>query len=141
MEKLSERDQSQLRSSVILTNLAQIVSELVQNALDAQASHIDVGVDPADWSCWVRDNGSGMSRSDIKHLGTGTKGRYGTLGRTSDRTGNHGINGSSAGPTVTSKKYLPDALQGEATETFGFRGEGELCFKAHQDTLMTILMR
>ncbi|KAG8890486.1 DNA mismatch repair protein [Tulasnella sp. 332] len=100
MEKLSERDQSQLRSSVILTNLAQIVSELVQNALDAQAKQIDIGVDPTDWSCWVRDSGNGMSRSDIKHLGTGTMGRY-----------------------VTSKKYLSDALHDGAIDTFGFRGE------------------
>lgn len=77
MHSLSERDQSQLRSTVILTDLSTIVSELVQNALDANASHIDVGVDPTDWSCWVRDDGTGMTRSDIKHLGTGAKSRYG----------------------------------------------------------------
>lgn len=76
-QTLPEKDQSILRSTQILTTLAQIVSELLQNSIDAAPSHIDVGVDPNEWACWVRDDGIGMGRSDIRHLGSGSKGRYG----------------------------------------------------------------
>ncbi|KIO30923.1 hypothetical protein M407DRAFT_20045 [Tulasnella calospora MUT 4182] len=76
MQTLPEPDQARLRSSQILTGLHRIVSELVQNALDAQASHIDVGVDPAQWTCWVRDDGTGMTRDCMSMLGKGSAGRY-----------------------------------------------------------------
>lgn len=76
MQTLGEADQSRIRSSQILTSLAQIVSELVQNSLDAGASQIDVGVDVGQWSCWVRDDGTGINREYMKELGLGIMGRY-----------------------------------------------------------------
>ncbi|KAJ6610407.1 histidine kinase-like ATPase, partial [Mycena sp. CBHHK59/15] len=88
-----------LRSTQILTSLAQIVSELLQNALDAGARQIDIGVDCETWSCWVRDDGAGMSRDGMDILARGLEdGRYGT-----------------------SKAYAPDSL--DDLSTFGFRGE------------------
>ncbi|KAI0700587.1 hypothetical protein BC835DRAFT_1411934 [Cytidiella melzeri] len=96
LTRLPSATQSKLRSTQILVSLSQVVSELVQNALDAEASQVEVGVDCEDWSCWVRDNGVGMTKSDLtafEHAG-----RYGT-----------------------SKAYSSESL-GEVS-TFGFRGE------------------
>ncbi|KAJ7734007.1 hypothetical protein DFH07DRAFT_130235 [Mycena maculata] len=90
---------TKLRSTQILTSLSQIVSELLQNSLDAGARQIDIGVDCEEWICWVRDDGSGMSKGGMDILGKGLEaGRYGT-----------------------SKAYAPDSL--DDLSTFGFRGE------------------
>ncbi|KAJ3528608.1 hypothetical protein NM688_g7975 [Phlebia brevispora] len=88
--------QSRLRSSQILTSLPQVVSELVQNSLDAGASRVEVGVDCEEWLCWVQDDGRGMSKSDLTDL-------------------------VSVGRYSTSKAYSPASL--EEVTTFGFRGE------------------
>ena len=69
---LSQPTRARLRSSQILTTFAQIISELVQNSLDAGAKHVDVGVDAEGWECWVRDDGYGISRADLGKL----EGRY-----------------------------------------------------------------
>jgi DNA mismatch repair protein MLH3 len=66
--------QARLRSTQILTSLQQIISELVQNALDANASAIDIGLDCAEWNVWVRDNGAGISKDGLESLAEG--GRY-----------------------------------------------------------------
>ncbi|KAJ7437820.1 hypothetical protein B0H11DRAFT_1753330, partial [Mycena galericulata] len=90
---------SKLRSTQILTSLSQIVSELLQNSLDAGARQIDIGVDCEEWTCWVRDDGSGMSKDGMDIIARGLEaGRYGT-----------------------SKAYAPDSL--DDLSTFGFRGE------------------
>lgn len=60
--------QARLRSSQILTSLPQLVSELAQNSLDAGARRIEVGVDCDEWACWVRDDGCGMSKTDLDAL-------------------------------------------------------------------------
>ena len=57
-------------STQLLTALPQIVSELVQNSLDAKATQIDVGVDYDAWSCWVRDNGAGIPKQHLAVMGT-----------------------------------------------------------------------
>ncbi|KAJ7129319.1 hypothetical protein C8R44DRAFT_776507 [Mycena epipterygia] len=99
IEPLPPPTRAKLRSTQILTSLSQIVSELLQNSLDAGASHIDIGVDCEEWTCWVRDDGSGMSKDGMDILGKGLEaGRYGT-----------------------SKAYAPDSL--DELSTFGFRGE------------------
>ncbi|KAI0677319.1 hypothetical protein C8Q78DRAFT_1065895 [Trametes maxima] len=91
--------QSKLRSTQILTSLPQVVSELIQNSLDAGARHIDITVDPEDWQCCVRDDGAGMSRDGLSVLAAGSEaGRYGT-----------------------SKAYASASL--DEVTTFGFRGE------------------
>ncbi len=78
IEALPVATQNRLRSTQILTSLPQVVSELLQNALDAGARHVDIGVDRDDWSCWVRDDGHGISKDNMFLLGQGSEqGRYG----------------------------------------------------------------
>ncbi|KAJ3975254.1 hypothetical protein EV361DRAFT_889995 [Lentinula raphanica] len=96
IDRLNASTQTKLRSTQILTSLPQIVSELFQNSLDAGAKHIEIGVNCAEWSCWVTDNGSGMSKDSLNLLGT--EARY-----------------------QTSKAYNSDSLN--YLSTFGFRGE------------------
>ncbi|KAJ6466703.1 hypothetical protein C8R47DRAFT_1179968 [Mycena vitilis] len=99
IEPLPDATRTKLRSTQILTSLAQIVSELLQNSLDAGARQIDIGIDCEEWTCWVRDDGSGLSKDGMDILGTGLEaGRYGT-----------------------SKAYAPESL--DDLSTFGFRGE------------------
>src|ERR1700761_6460406 len=77
LHTLAEPVRTRLRSSQILTSLPQVVSELVQNALDASASHIDVGVDCQEWECWVKDDGHGISKSGLELLSESCEaGRY-----------------------------------------------------------------
>ncbi|KAF4619993.1 hypothetical protein D9613_005289 [Agrocybe pediades] len=91
--------QTRLRSTQILTSLVQIVSELLQNALDAQATHVEIGVDCQEWSCWVTDNGRGIPKEELELLAqVGGNGRYNT-----------------------SKTYESSATS--LSSTFGFRGE------------------
>ena len=117
LERLSEATQTRLRSTQILTSLPQLVSELVQNSLDAGARHVDVGVNCEEYGCWVRDDGCGMGRQDLDALAAGGGGeRYGAW-----LCG--GCEGNAEGRvTVSSKVYAPDQIGEQAT--FGFRGEG-----------------
>lgn len=75
IEHLPLTTQSKLRSAQILTTLSQIVSELVQNSLDANARHIDIGVNCEEWECWVRDDGIGISRDGLTSLSSGLEER------------------------------------------------------------------
>ena len=68
IQRLSQQTRSNLRSTQILTSLAQVVAELVQNSLDAEAQHVDVGVNCEEWSCWVIDDGIGMNEDDLSKL-------------------------------------------------------------------------
>ncbi|KAI0638404.1 hypothetical protein C8Q77DRAFT_1276186 [Trametes polyzona] len=96
---LPSSTQSRLRSTQILTSLPQLVSELIQNALDAGARTVDVSLDPEEWECSVRDDGHGIPRDGLAILTGGPQdGRYGT-----------------------SKAYSPASL--DDVSTFGFRGE------------------
>ena len=76
INQLPKTTQSKLRSTQLIVSLPHLVSELVQNALDAGAAEVNVGVDCEDWSCWVRDDGRGMSKQDLAALEK--TGRYGT---------------------------------------------------------------
>ncbi|KAG6861552.1 hypothetical protein C0995_014848 [Termitomyces sp. Mi166 len=99
IEKLDAPTRVKLRSSQILTSLPQIISELVQNSIDAGATAIDIGIDCEEWVCWVKDNGIGITRDGLFLLASGSEeGRYGS-----------------------SKTYELDGLI--AVSTFGFRGE------------------
>lgn len=78
LQSLDVPTRSKLRSTQILASLPQIISELVQNALDAGASQIDIGINVEEWSCWVRDDGSGIQKEDLGALAGGFEGgRYG----------------------------------------------------------------
>ena len=77
IERLVPSTQAKLRSTQILTSLPQIVSELVQNSLDAKPSQIHVGLDCKEWTCWVQDDGHGISKEGLEKLGQGEDGgRY-----------------------------------------------------------------
>ncbi|KAG2155051.1 uncharacterized protein EDB93DRAFT_1130961 [Suillus bovinus] len=108
LNQLSVETRAKLRSTQLLTSLPQVVSELLQNSLDAGASQVDIGIDCEEWSCWVRDNGAGISKAGLTTIGRGSEeGRYNT-----------------------SKAYTPASL--DFVSTFGFRGEAlssmaELC--------------
>ena len=114
LERLPEETRSKLRSTLILTSLPQIVSELMQNALDANASHIDIGIDYKEWMCWVRDNGEGINKDGLERLGEGSRYCWSPI----------------PAPTIvnfrfadTSKEHTPGLTN--SASTFGFRGEGE----------------
>ncbi|KAI5116357.1 hypothetical protein M0805_003808, partial [Coniferiporia weirii] len=99
VERLDDATRSKIRSTQILTSLPQIISELVQNSLDAGAKNIDVGIDYDDWMCWVRDDGSGVNKDGLAFIAQGMKG----------------------GRYSSSKAYSTLSL--ELVNTFGFRGE------------------
>ena len=81
IERLAPSTQTKLRSTQILTSLPQFVSELIQNSLDANASQIHVGLDCKEWTCWVQDDGFGISKEDLESLGQGDDGgRYSKSG-------------------------------------------------------------
>jgi signal transduction histidine kinase len=81
IERLAPSTQTKLRSTQILTSLPQIVSELIQNSLDANPSQIHVGLDCKEWTCWVQDDGFGISKEDLESLGQGEDGgRYSKSG-------------------------------------------------------------
>ncbi|KLO15914.1 hypothetical protein SCHPADRAFT_938373 [Schizopora paradoxa] len=99
IQELDIQTRSKIRSTQILASLPQVISELVQNSLDAGASQVDIGVNYEEWSCWVRDDGSGFRKDDLCALAGGFEvGRY-----------------------TTSKAYNPTSL--DEVSTFGFRGE------------------
>lgn len=78
LSRLSAPTRVKLRSTQLLSSLPQIVSELLQNSLDAGAQHVDIGVDCEEWNCWVRDDGHGISKEGLTILGKGSEeGRYG----------------------------------------------------------------
>jgi hypothetical protein len=77
IERLPASTQAKLRSTQLLTSVLQIVSELVQNSLDANATRVDVGLDCKEWMCWVRDDGQGINKAGLENLGLGEEGgRY-----------------------------------------------------------------
>lgn len=77
LKLLSVETRAKLRSLQLLTSLPQIVSELLQNSLDAGASQINIGINCEEWSCWVRDDGAGFSKGDLTTISKGSEeGRY-----------------------------------------------------------------
>ena len=60
--------------------MAQVLAELVQNSIDAQATSITARVDTLTWSVSVSDNGMGISFEDFHEVGT----RYSTSKCSSD---------------------------------------------------------
>ncbi|GBF86348.1 DNA mismatch repair protein MutL [Aphanothece sacrum FPU3] len=78
----------------VIDSLAAVVRELIENALDAQATRITIALFPEIWRVTVTDNGQGMALSDLRNC---------------------------AKPHTTSKiKHLDDL--GKIT-SLGFRGE------------------
>lgn len=51
----------------VIDSLAAVVRELAENALDAGATRVVIGVDPDRWQIRVADNGAGMDFEDLMH--------------------------------------------------------------------------
>jgi DNA mismatch repair protein MLH3 len=71
VDVLSLPTQAKLRSTQILPSLPQLVSELLQNALDAGAKNVDIGLDAQEWMCWVKDDGHGIARDVLSAMAQG----------------------------------------------------------------------
>ncbi|GFZ45397.1 hypothetical protein JCM24511_03123 [Saitozyma sp. JCM 24511] len=93
---LSRPTSARLRSSLVIPTFPQVLSELVQNSLDAGAERIDCWLDvtPGNQSLRVEDDGRGISREGLRTIGE----RY-----------------------VTSKERNDESLA--PLGTYGFRGE------------------
>ncbi|KAI7868281.1 hypothetical protein BDF14DRAFT_1794962 [Spinellus fusiger] len=97
MANVSVLDKSviyQLRSSVVMTTLQQCLIELIHNALDANATTIEAGIDMNSYIVQVSDNGTGILPESISHI---------------------------AKQHMTSKCHTLSDLH--TLKTFGFRGE------------------
>ncbi len=70
---------SLLRSTVTITSIADVLTELVQNALDAEARQVDCWLSLERWSVRVQDDGHGIRLGDLRLLGE----RYGERSRLS----------------------------------------------------------
>ncbi len=63
--RLSKEQTDLLRSSIIITNLSDAISELIKNAIDARSSKIDVLLNLSTGSVTVSDDGTGISPADV----------------------------------------------------------------------------
>ena len=60
---------AQIKSSVLITSLNDVVLDLAKNALDANATKIDVTVNFAHGGCVVEDDGDGIRREEFQETG------------------------------------------------------------------------
>jgi DNA mismatch repair protein MLH3 len=60
---------AQIKSSVVITSLNNVITGLITNSLDAQATRIHISVDYSRGNCSVEDNGSGISPSEFGDSG------------------------------------------------------------------------
>lgn len=66
---LSEADISQLQSSRTITTLKEVVAGLLSNALEAEATNIQITWDHAKGDCIVEDNGIGIALEEFRENG------------------------------------------------------------------------
>lgn len=71
IRRLSRPEATRLRSSLVVPTLSRVLSELAQNALDADATRIDcwVNVTGGNTAVRVEDDGTGMDLVDLEELG------------------------------------------------------------------------
>ncbi|XP_065221278.1 uncharacterized protein LOC135846229 [Planococcus citri] len=110
LNRLPGELQSQLRSDLVARNVSNCIIELVENALDANASCVAVRIDFDTFRLEVVDNGTGLTKADLKLVGE----RY----FTSKRKDSGEIN-----PT---------------SKHFGYRGEGLASIKNVSSRVMII---
>jgi DNA mismatch repair protein MutL len=55
-----------MSAGTVIDSLAAVVSELIENALDAQATRLAIHLWPEDWRVQVTDNGLGLSLADLR---------------------------------------------------------------------------
>ena len=66
--------QAQIKSSIAIASLSDVVIELIKNSLDAQARAVCVDVDYLRGGCSVEDDGDGIPAAEL-----GEKGNLGTM--------------------------------------------------------------
>jgi DNA mismatch repair protein MLH3 len=93
---LSEDAISQIHSSKQITSLSGVVLALVTNALDANATKVDVSVSFVRGSCTVEDNGCGIPSAEFAEHGG-----LGKMHHTSKATTEHALHGN-AGTYIAS---------------------------------------
>lgn len=55
-----------IQSTISLPTFPSILAELIHNAIDAKATHIDCWINPCRWTIRVTDNGCGIDKDDLK---------------------------------------------------------------------------
>jgi DNA mismatch repair protein MutL len=65
IQPLSQEIISLMAAGEVIDSLSAVVRELIENALDADASRISVSVWPQQWQVRVADNGTGMRLADL----------------------------------------------------------------------------
>jgi DNA mismatch repair protein MLH3 len=68
---LERPDRSRLRSAVTIPTFTQILNELVQNALDAEASRIEcwISLEKGSETIKVEDDGHGIGKDGLEYIG------------------------------------------------------------------------
>lgn len=62
---------AQIKSSVVITSLNNVICGLIKNSLDAEATKINLSVDHSRGNCSIEDNGTGILPSEFKEAGGG----------------------------------------------------------------------
>lgn len=60
---------AQIKSSVIITSLHNVITGLIRNSLDAEATKINISVDYSRGNCSIEDNGIGIPPSEFRDSG------------------------------------------------------------------------
>jgi DNA mismatch repair protein MLH3 len=69
LKRVREDDHDRMRSCVVISTLAQVVEELVLNAVDAECSALSCDLFPGDPGVMVSDNGRGFLLADLHTVG------------------------------------------------------------------------
>ncbi|KAJ1491405.1 histidine kinase-like ATPase [Baffinella frigidus] len=93
---LPEEVAGKIRGSVWTPSFGSILSQLIYNALDAEATQISIKIDVRNFGLQIRDNGNGMTLVDLHRCGC---------------------------KSFTSKLQDQSQLMGRRFPTFGFKGE------------------
>ena len=111
---------AQIKSSTIIRNLNEVIFELIQNSLDAEATKVDICVDYARGGCIVEDDGFGILPSEF--------GENGGLGKLHRETSTLTLNANS---------YVVDTSKlSNSTHTYG--GEGTFLASLSSMSLLSI---
>lgn len=69
IKPLPEDVVAQIKSSVLITSLNNVITGLVKNSLDAEATKVNIAVDYSRGNCSVEDNGVGIPPSEFQDDG------------------------------------------------------------------------
>lgn len=69
IRKLSDEARSSIRSAYIITSVQQLTRELLDNAIDAECTQIQLLISLDDWSIKLTDNGIGIQKDSLAELG------------------------------------------------------------------------